>query len=50
MLIISGIAKFSLDFFRNSHIGLVLSVNQLLCLLFIAIGIISLLKKRKEIA
>lgn len=45
--ILCGIAKFCLDFFRMSHINVFLSLNQIMCILFIIIGTIIILKRRK---
>lgn len=44
----AGIFKFSLDFFRTSHIGIIISMNQYLCFLLIFIGIIFIRKYYKE--
>lgn len=43
-LILCGVAKFLLDFLRMSHVGKILSINQVVSLLFIIIGIILLIK------
>jgi phosphatidylglycerol:prolipoprotein diacylglycerol transferase len=44
--ILSGIAKFFLDFFRISHIGKIFSLNQIISLLFIIIGLYLCLKNK----
>lgn len=46
--IICGIVKFLLDYTRYTHIGVVLSVNQILCLISCVIGIILLFKEKKN--
>jgi len=44
----AGIFKFLLDFFRNSHIGIIISMNQYLCFLLIFIGIIFIIRYKKD--
>lgn len=46
--ILCGLAKFILDFFRMSHVGKIITTNQILCLLFIGIGIILFFKENKK--
>lgn len=46
--ILCGITKFGLDFLRFSHIGKILSSNQLISLFFILIGIIIFKTKQRE--
>lgn len=46
VLILSGLGKFSLDFLRESHVGQILSINQILCLVFIALGFMLILWKK----
>ena len=45
-LILMAIAKASLDFLRYSHIGKIVSLNQLISLAFIVIGILILTRKK----
>lgn len=42
-----GLAKFLLDYLRMSHIGIIFSPNQIVCLIFIVGGIYLLIKKEK---
>lgn len=44
--ILCGVVKFGLDFLRASHIGGVLSLNQIISLVFVVLGVISF--KRQE--
>lgn len=46
-IITCAIAKFLLDFLRYSHIGIILSVNQIVSILFVIGSIISILIKHK---
>jgi phosphatidylglycerol:prolipoprotein diacylglycerol transferase len=48
IFILSGLAKFILDFFRYSHINQILSVNQLISVVFIIIGIYIYINQRLE--
>ena len=45
--VICGLFKFLLDFFRISHSGKVLSINQVFSLVFILIGLIIIIVQRK---
>lgn len=45
VLIMCGLAKFLLDYLRMSHVGVILSLNQIVSLLFIIIGIVLLIIK-----
>ena len=47
-LILSAIAKFLLDFLRYSHIGQILSVNQVISIGFIVIGVVLYRRKIKK--
>lgn len=47
--IFCGSSKFLLDFFRESHIGLVLSFNQVISIFFIIIGIIIVIYNSNKI-
>lgn len=40
--ILCGTSKFILDFFRMSHIGKIISINQLISIFFITVGILTL--------
>lgn len=46
--ILSGVAKFSLDFLRESHVGQTLSTNQMVSIVFIILGIFISLKKSSK--
>lgn len=46
MIILSGVVKFLLDFLRNSHIGKIISFNQLFCLIAILIGFLMFFRDR----
>ena len=48
-MILCGIFKFVLDFFRYSHNGKILSTNQIMCLVIIVVGIIYLIRVKKKI-
>lgn len=47
--ILSGLSKFILDFLRNSHVGIILSTNQIISLIFIIIGFIILFLNKKTL-
>lgn len=47
LIILCGMSKFILDFLRESHRGIILSVNQIVCLLFVIIALIFLLRDKK---
>lgn len=47
IFILCGFAKFSLDFFRISHIDIFLSLNQLISIMVILIGIFIYIKGKK---
>lgn len=49
VLISCAIAKFSLDFLREEHIGKFLSVNQYVCIGFFVWGITIFFKKRRRL-
>ena len=49
VFLVSVLAKFALDFVRESHIGITLSVTQILCLVLAAIGIVWLIKNRVSV-
>ena len=40
-------AKFVLDFLRIGHVNILISSNQIICIAFIVLGIIIVLKNRK---
>lgn len=44
-----AIAKFSLDFLRNSHIGQIISVNQVMCLVVIVMCAFAYCKRTKDL-
>lgn len=46
--VICGLFKFVLDFFRISHNGKILSINQVFSLIFILIGLIIIIVQRKR--
>lgn len=46
--ILCGVAKFILDYFRNSHINTFLSLNQIISIVFIVIGIVMYIKNNKR--
>lgn len=46
--LLCGLGKFILDYFRGSHEGVFLSLNQVISLMVILIGIVIYVKKRKE--
>lgn len=48
IMILCGLGKFSLDFLRSEHIGKFLSINQMVCLIMIGIGIINYVRKKEE--
>lgn len=48
-MILCGIFKFVLDFFRYSHNGKIVSANQIMCLVIIVVGIIYLIRVKKKI-
>ena len=47
--ILCGFAKFCLDYLRDSHVSVILSVNQVISLLFIIIGFLIIRKRSKTI-
>lgn len=47
--ILCGIAKFSLDYLRYSHINQIISLNQIISIIFIIIGIIIFIKEKHDI-
>lgn len=47
--ILCGISKFLLDFLRISHINKIISINQIVSIVFIVIGLLIILKNRKII-
>lgn len=47
VLIMCGLFKFILDFLRESHIGILLSINQIVSMIFIVIGLVSIFYKTK---
>lgn len=50
ILIISGIAKFLLDYLRMSHLGKMFSINQIVSMIFVLIGLyIVLVDKRNRV-
>ena len=50
IILVCATTKFILDFFRMSHVGKILSINQILCLIFVFIGIgILYINKKKNI-
>lgn len=46
--ILCGFAKFILDFLRSSHLNIVISLNQIISIVFIILGVILIIKDRKE--
>lgn len=48
LFIICGSSKFLLDYLRISHIRKILSVNQFISILFVIVGILLLLKNKKN--
>ena len=46
--ILCGLAKFSLDYFRVSHINTFLSLNQSISIIFILIGVFIYIKSKKH--
>ena len=48
-IILCGLAKFILDYFRMSHNGVVISKNQIISIIFILLGIYLYIKYLKEI-
>lgn len=47
-LIICGISKFILDYFRMNHLEKIITINQIISLLFIIIGFVLLFAKEKR--
>ena len=47
VFILCGIAKFLLDYLRLSHVGKVITINQIFSLIFIFVGICVLYKNKK---
>ena len=47
LLIICGSAKFLLDFLRASHTNTILSVNQVISLIIVIIGVLRLIQNKK---
>jgi Prolipoprotein diacylglyceryltransferase len=45
--ILCGISKFLLDYFRMSHVGEWISINQIISLFFIMIGLVMYIKQKK---
>ena len=45
-MILYGIAKFALDFLRDSHNGIYISANQIVCLLFVISASIIYIRSR----
>lgn len=43
IMVLCGAGKFSLDFLRSEHIGKILSVNQIVCMVFMVAGFITLM-------
>lgn len=50
ILILCAIGKFLLDFLRESHIGIILSPNQIVSIIFLIVVMISIYKKRKIVS
>lgn len=48
LCVLCAIAKFMLDFLRASHIGQILSVNQVMCLVILVICAVAYIKKFKQ--
>ena len=48
VFILCGIAKFSLDYLRISHVNKMISINQVFSLVFIVIGLIILIYNKKR--
>jgi len=42
--VLCGLAKFCLDFLRMSHVNIILSLNQIISIIFIIVGIILIIK------
>ncbi len=47
-VIICGISKFILDYFRMNHLGKVITVNQIISILFVIVGLVLLFVKEKK--
>ena len=47
--ILCGLAKFTLDYLRISHVGIVLSLNQIISILFIIVGVILIIKNKRTL-
>ncbi|MDD2434700.1 MAG: prolipoprotein diacylglyceryl transferase [Bacilli bacterium] len=47
--ILCGLAKFSLDFLRISHVDKILSLNQIISIVFIIIGALLIIKNKKTL-
>lgn len=49
IMILCAVAKFSLDYLREEHLGKMLSANQLVCMVFFLWGVIAVIKNRNKI-
>lgn len=49
IMILCATTKFSLDFLREEHLGKIVSVNQLVCIVFFFWGVITLIKNKNKI-
>lgn len=47
MLIVYSVSKFALDFLRESHVGQILSVNQIVCIIIAIVSIIILYRRNR---
>jgi len=47
LIILCAVSKFLLDFLRDSHSGVILSVNQMVCLVFILMTLVMCFMSRK---
>jgi len=47
-VVLSSIFKFIFDFLRNSHIGIIISLNQIICIIFFIIGMFILIKYKNS--
>lgn len=49
IMILCATTKFLLDFLREEHLGKIVSVNQLVCIVFFFWGVITLIKNKNKI-
>lgn len=48
LIVLCGVSKFILDFLRSSHYGIILSVNQIVCLLFVIVSVGLMIKEKRK--